>query len=154
MSSSTPSLEAELDAAEIAGEEQGRLIDESVEGIAIEAAGADFDPDLAAVQDAALGRAVRLEMDLIVHPEAVLAVAAVRAVVTVFLLPATTPNSVKPPSTTSMSALGRGGPGQKDAGARERGAASNSLCRITRSLQRLFKVVLSLEKVIGTLSKL
>ena len=44
-----------LEAAEVAREEQGRLIGRSAEGIAVEAAAAEVDPDLAAIEDATLG---------------------------------------------------------------------------------------------------
>ena len=73
-------FQTELPAAEVAREEQRRLIGRSVEGIAVEAAAAEVDPDLAAIEDAAVGRAVGLEMDLVVHAEGVPAVTPVVAV--------------------------------------------------------------------------
>src|SRR5690606_11826107 len=66
-------LLAELDPAEVAGEEQADLVDEGVVGVAV--AAADFQLEVAAVLDPAVGHAVGVDEDLVVHEEVVVTVA-------------------------------------------------------------------------------
>ena len=65
-------LLAELDPAEVAREVQPDLVDEGV--VEVAQAAADLELELAAVEDAALGRAVGVDEDLVVHEEGVVAV--------------------------------------------------------------------------------